>query len=112
LIIAFGAVLIIGKKTEINNPGNKEIILFYGEGCPHCANVESYLKENDIESRIKIEKKEVYFNRQNSELLSQKARACGIKTNEIGVPFLWDGSKCIIGEEDIINFFKEKISGK
>ena len=90
------------------NP-SAEIIFFYGDGCPHCAVVEKYIKDNSVDQKIDFQVKEVYYNKSNSEELGKKAEACGINTNEIGVPFLWDGSKCLIGDQDIVDFFKTKI---
>jgi len=85
------------------------IILFYGQGCPHCAKVEEYIKENKVKEKISFEEKEVYYNQNNAKELDEKAKSCGIDQNEIGVPFLWDSGKCLIGDQDIINFFKEKM---
>jgi glutaredoxin-related protein len=44
---------------------NDSSTLYYGNGCPHCAKVEEYIKNNDLD--IKIEQKEVYQNKQNAE---------------------------------------------
>lgn len=109
------SLLLKGKsKNQANNQKeNKtktEIILFYGISCPHCKEVEDYIKKNDIEDKISFVQKEVYFNRNNAKELEDKAKICGFNTNEIGVPFLWDGEKCLIGSLDIINFFANKTS--
>lgn len=87
-----------------------KIILFYGDGCPHCALVEKYIEENKISSKIEIEKKEIYKNKQNANELKQQAKICGISTSSIGVPLLWNGVKCFVGDQDIISFFKSKTS--
>lgn len=92
---------IISKKQE-------DIILFYGEGCPHCAIVEEFIEENKIDTKISFSKKEVYYNKQNSSLLVEKAKICNFNTDSIGVPFLWDGARCLVGDQDIIEFFKLK----
>jgi glutaredoxin len=103
---------------SLNNTQNTEnrfadseegIVFFYGEGCPHCAKVEEFFKDNNIEDKVDFVKKEVYKNRRNANELAARAKDCGLSTQRIGVPFLWDGSKCLIGDEDIINFFKQKI---
>lgn len=99
--------------SEVVNGGNQSqngIIFFYGDGCPHCSIVEEYLKENKVAEKIDFFQKEVYFNRSNSEELKEKAKACGMSTDSIGVPFLWDGEKCFVGDVDIIEFFKSKIN--
>jgi glutaredoxin len=84
------------------------IILFYGNGCPHCALVEQFVAENNIQSKVPFTQKEVYYNKQNANELALKAAACGLPTNSIGVPFLWTGSTCIIGDQPVIDFFKQK----
>lgn len=93
-------------KTE-NQPAN-QIILFYGDGCPHCAIVEKYIQENKIQDKISFDQKEVYHDKKNAQELQAKAKICGLPTDSIGVPFLWDGEKCLIGDQDIVNFFKQK----
>ena len=108
IILGGGLFILLKNKGEEPTIG-QGIILFYGTGCPHCAKVEEYLQANNIESKINIEKKEVYNNKDNANLLAKIAKKCGIKENELGVPFLWTGSECKIGDEDIINFFKEKV---
>ena len=113
--ILFASVLVFSflvllKNQPINQQSEQsQIILFYGIGCPHCAKVEEFIKENQIEKIISFVKKEIYFNRQNAKELEEKAKICEIPENEVGVPFLWDGEKCFLGDVDIINFFKEKI---
>lgn len=87
-----------------------KIILYYGIGCPHCAKVEEFIQENKIKEKIDFEEKEVYYDYQNALDLQEKAKKCALPLREIGVPFLWDGSKCFIGDEDIIQFFTKKIS--
>jgi len=90
-------------------PSINQIIFFYGDGCPHCAIVEEYFQENNIKEKVSFTEKEVYNNQKNSQELLEKARICGIPTDSIGVPFLWDGAKCLVGDQDIIEFFDSKI---
>jgi len=113
ILILIGVMILAGVSfffPKNNQPNNSSsIILFYGTGCPHCAKVEEFIKENKIREKISFQEKEVYFNKNNANELAQKAKECGLPTDEIGVPLLWDGSKCFIGETEIINFFEEKI---
>ena len=89
------------------------IILFYSNSCSHCANVEKYIKANDVESKIEFSQLEVSDNQKNVELLAQKALYCKV---DLGggapIPFLWDGEKCLVGDVDIINFFKNEANIK
>ena len=95
--------------SQANEPAKEEnqIILYYGESCPHCALVEKYIEENKINDKISFARKEVYSNQDNAKELQEKAKICGLSADSIGVPFLWDGGKCLIGGQDIINFFKQ-----
>jgi glutaredoxin len=113
LIIIFSALFFLNKNNYQTEKELKEkLILFWGIGCPHCAKVEEFIKENGIKEKISFEEREVYFDRKNQNILKEAARLCNLNANEIGVPFLWDREKgeCIIGDEPIINFFKEKLN--
>jgi glutaredoxin len=84
------------------------IIYFYGDTCPHCLNVEKFFEDNNIEDKVSFKKEEVFENQANANELASVAQQCKLPAAEIGVPFVWDGSKCYLGETDVINFFKEK----
>lgn len=108
-IIVFGVVLFSKDNSlatsSFSLPTSYEY--FWGEGCPHCANVEEFLETWEKKDEIKIEKKEVNGNEENSNLLVQRATYCKISTYSIGIPFLFtpDG-KCISGDTPIIEFLK------
>lgn len=120
IILVFSFLVLSQEKNVTQNPINNsvvsekqdenQIIFFYGDGCPHCAIVEEFIKENRVSEKIAFSTKEVYNNRNNSKQLEEKATACGMPTDSIGVPFLWDGEKCLVGDQDIIEFFKSKIN--
>ena len=95
--------------TKVETQAENQIIFFYGDGCPHCAIVEEYLKENKVAEKVAFSQKEVYYNRNNANELEEKAKICGMPTDSIGVPFLWNGEKCLVGDVDIVEFFKQKI---
>lgn len=78
--------------------------LFYGEGCPHCAKEEAFL--DSIKSKyptLKINTFEVYYNKDNGELMTKASKALGVTAN--GVPFFILGDKHFIG-------FSENITPK
>jgi len=95
-----------------NNQTDTSIIFYYSNTCPHCKVVEEYIDANDIKEKVDFQSKEVGENKDNASELMAKAAKCGIPQDQIGVPFLWDGTKCIIGQDEIINFFKDKINVK
>jgi cytochrome c biogenesis protein CcdA/glutaredoxin len=81
-----------------------QITLFYGEGCIHCALVDEYIEENNIE---RVVMKEVYQNKENAEEFTTLADKLGIPINELGVPFLYTGREYFVGDIDIIEYFKK-----
>ena len=83
------------------------IVLFYGQGCPHCEDVEKFIAQNNIDQKVKITRLEVWYNKANQALLGQVAQKCGITSGSVGVPFLYDGNgKCYVGEVDVPSFLK------
>ncbi len=114
LALAVVAIIFVAKSetgTRTNNEAVKsDIILFYGESCPYCLVVDKFVEDNKVEEKISFEHREVYSNQANAALMTTKARICGLNTNSIGVPFLWDGSNCLIGDRDIIAFFEAELA--
>lgn len=60
-------------------------------------------------------RKSVDNNQANVVELLSKDKICGIKEGDEnfgGIPLLWEKetSKCFVGDESVINFFKEKIA--
>lgn len=122
-IIILSIVLIVGwiaffvvqaEKSNLEHriaepPRSNHLVLFYGLECPHCARVEDYLLSHPLKSSIVLEKKEVYHNKENQMLLVKTAKTCGLRTDKIGVPFLWDGNQCIVGDAAVMAYFQNRI---
>lgn len=91
----------------------QEYILFYGNWCPHCAQVEQYIKDNAVDKKFDIEMKEIYFNRSNLADLQVYLNKLGLGTHQIGVPFLVinNENECsyVNGSQSIIDFFQAKL---
>jgi hypothetical protein len=112
LIIFVGGIFLFSRKP--NTPENltppplpTSYEYFWGDGCPHCAVVEEFLSTWEGKGKIVVEKKEVWKNTANANLLSQRADYCNLDKNNLGVPFLFtpDG-KCLSGDTPIIDYFK------
>ena len=89
------------------------IILFYGDGCPHCKNVDDFITANKIEEKVEFTKLEVWYSNKNQAILREVARRCNIGSNEFGVPFLYNpltssgqADRCYTGDINIIDFFR------
>lgn len=77
------------------------MVLYWGDGCPHCQNVEDYIQEKQIEGKVPFERKEIWKDRANAKEMERRAKNCGMSTQDIGVPFLFSDGKCFIGEPDV-----------
>lgn len=106
-IVGLLSIVVIGSRNKREMTANSPVF-FYGVTCPHCKDVEVWMKENRVEEKIKIVKKEVYENQQNSLELVEAARKCGLPTNSIGVPFLYAENKCVVGTPDIISYLSNE----
>jgi len=100
---------VAGASSIKSIPGS-EIILFYGDGCPHCEKVEEYIKTNKIDEKVQFDFKEIWYNKDNAAVMKEKADICKIPEDELGVPLLFDGAKCYVGEVEITDFFNKKIN--
>lgn len=110
LLVAGFFGLIKWKSVKSNSSANQNTILFVSSTCPHCKKVEEWLDQNkSIKEKINLSIKEVYYNQDNSEELSEKANECKIDTKDgIGVPFLYDNGQCFIGDQPIIDYLSQK----
>jgi glutaredoxin len=109
LVLSLSIVVLVKNRNFLTNNEQEGtgLVLFYGTTCPHCKIVEEYIDTNNIESKINIEYKEIYSNSLNSQELKNRASSCGLDVQYIGVPFLWDGSNCYMGDSDIIEFLNQ-----
>ena len=62
-LLVFTASSVVAQTTS-------KIYFFYGTGCPHCAVVEKFFADENLLSRYPVEKKEIYFNRDNTILFN------------------------------------------
>jgi cytochrome c biogenesis protein CcdA/glutaredoxin len=88
LIIALPPVSAQSKTTEL--------YIFYGQGCPHCAQAEIFL--DDIQRQhpeLEVVEKEVYFNNENRKLFESMAAAYGQETES--VPTIFIDGKSFVG---------------
>lgn len=113
VIIASIGLIIFGsfKSDDVAQSLSKnDIILYWGDGCPHCKALDEYLSSHkEIEEKIKLTRKEVYNNRFNSEELDQAAKSCNLDTKDgVGIPFLYYKGECVSGDQPIIKYLTDK----
>lgn len=103
IVAVIGFFIVLNTKKETST----EMILFYGNTCPHCKKVNDYINANNVKAKFDFQELEVYNNQVNARLMAKKAVACGIDTNQgLSIPFFFDGKNCLIGDEKIINYFQ------
>ena len=103
IIIMIGGLLVVSKDTKpLEPPTNYEY--YWGDGCPHCAKVATFMDTWENKDKIDITKYEVWNNAGNASRMGQRAKECNL--TDVGVPLLVkpDGS-CVNGDEPIIEYF-------
>lgn len=82
---------------------------FYGQECPHCQKVSAFIDENKVAEKFSFEKREVWHDTSNASLMRTAAKICSLSSDQVAVPFIFSEGKCIIGETQAIDFFKQKV---
>lgn len=78
-----------------------ELVIFHGQGCPHCAALIKFLDEIKPEyPKLNVIEYEVYFNQTNRELWQKYATAFGTQIQ--GVPMTFVDGRVIVGFNDKI----------
>jgi len=112
LLIVIFLVVIVKLNNAENSQSNRQgqeitgstapkvdLYLFWGDGCPHCAKEEIFLKS--IESKypdLRMQKFEVWNHRHNANLMLEVAKELG--ANAGGVPFTIIGDQYFAGFDE------------
>ncbi|MBU1029581.1 cytochrome c biogenesis protein, partial [Patescibacteria group bacterium] len=74
-----------------------DVVMFYGNGCSHCARAEAFLGQLEGEyPQLKVHLFEVYADRENIDLMVKYANAYGVSAG--AVPTIFIGDQVIIGD--------------
>ena len=101
----FVVLLFIGIVSGAYAQNSPKIYFFYGIGCPHCGEVERFFDEEDLYNRYPVEKKEIYFDRENAVLFNDLMDQLGVPKERRGVPMVIIGNKIIVGDKPIMDNF-------
>ena len=78
------------------------VYFFYGQGCPHCANVEPLIEDLEVKyTNFTFHKLEIYFNSSNQELFQDFVSRYNIE--RAGIPAIFIGDRALIGDKVIGN---------
>lgn len=96
VLLAFPFVAKAEEKEKVN------VYLFKGDGCPHCADAESYFNSLSEEEKNKFNlvRYEVWYNETNKNLMNQVAEK--LEETVTGVPYIVIGEKTFSGFNDEI----------
>jgi hypothetical protein len=113
--IVFLSIFIIKKpstSSELPSPTQKPATMYeyyWGQGCPHCENVDTFMESWDGADKIEINKMEVYNYPENAKQMVRRVADCTNipPSDRGGVPLLItpDG-QCLQGDTPIIDYFK------
>ena len=106
--IMFGGMFFLLQSSRPTLPSPDKIILYFGNTCPHCKDLEKYILDNKIKEKVSFEEKEVYENKTNSTELTMVATSCNIPNDQIFVPFMYANGKCLVGGDEITKFLNDK----
>lgn len=107
LLVVIG-LIVWGLQSSGSNADDAPVVYYYGAECPHCQEVAKFLEENNIAEKVEFTKKEVWHNPANNREMTRRAKECGIDAKELGVPFLWNEGACLSGQDQVIEFFRQK----
>ncbi len=92
------------------NDANTCIYFFYGNGCPHCGQIEPYLEELETKyTNINIQKFEIYSNRENANLLNKYFDEYNVQMDLRGIPAIFIANKYLIGNLQIQNNLENEL---
>lgn len=110
IFILFLSFLFLFPFDTLAKENNVTIYFFHGDGCPHCAAEEEYLKKLDD---VKIVRYEVWYDSSNEEFMQKVKDSFGIEKS--GVPLTIIGNSYFIGYSEssdetfnrAINYYKK-----
>lgn len=98
LLAVIIAALMVTSTAQAQDAGENQvnIYFFWGDGCPHCEDEWAYMKELTARNpNIKLVDYEVWYNKDNQEILKEFGRALGFEP--VAVPVTVIGERYWIG---------------
>ncbi len=96
----------IDKDCIVSEVATDPVILFYGEECPHCKDLEAWMEEKGVFDLVTVERREVWNNAANLAMMQEKAKECEL-SGQLGVPFTYHKGKCIMGDAPARKYLME-----
>jgi thiol-disulfide isomerase/thioredoxin len=101
LVLALTGVLLGASLAGADEPDRVELVLFWGDGCPHCAAEKEWLAEAEERyPHLDVVQYEVWYDEGNRELFERTARDLGFEVS--GVPTTVIGQRHWVGWSDVV----------
>ena len=101
IMLLFLTSICFAQELAQTNENQVNIYFFYGEGCPHCAEEEPFLKGLEEKyDNVNVEYNEVYYDRANAKYFREMTEAFEIEAG--GVPVTFVDNRVWIGYTDYI----------
>jgi len=86
-----------------------DVYFFYGEGCPHCANVEPFIAEMEQKYPLRVYGFDIYNNRSCLSLFDEYSSLYGLPMERRGVPTVFVADSYFVGDTPILEGFEEAV---
>jgi len=101
-----------GEKDAFHASGDGsalDVYFFYGQGCPHCANVEPCLAEIERQYPLRLHRFDIYSNRSCVSVFDDYSERYGLPLEQRGVPSVFVSDTYLVGDGPILEGFEEAV---
>lgn len=104
-IFVFTGIFMGYQKISKAQTNEVNLYLFWGNGCPHCAEEKPFLETlKQKYPQLHVYEFEVWYNKENQKLLPQVEKILNTKIE--GVPFT------VVGDQYLVGYYNEVTTGK
>lgn len=86
-----------------------DVYFFYGEGCPHCADVKPFLDEMEQKYPLRLHRFDIYQNRSCLSVFDDYSNRYGLPLERRGVPAIFVSDIYFVGDTPILDGFEEAV---
>ena len=105
ILFLFGVFFVFNSSLAQEKPDLTTLYFFWGDGCPHCADEEVFLKTLETKySNLEIKDFEVWYNTDNQKLLTEAEKK--LNTTVSGIPFT------VVGNWSVVGYTSDQTTGK
>lgn len=108
MILVGGAVIVGWRELRKPTVAAQGITLFTSSECIQCRQVETFITDNAIDTKLTLVRKDISIPI-NLAALNAAARVCQIESTQgIGLPLLLVDGKCYVGGSRVEGYFRQR----